>query len=205
MDDFVEKFECYNPKTLLFSDMMCEVLGKPVEELKEFLDMITWRNVSKNDFVIRPGDMVKHTYYVEKGVLRMYVIDKVGKEHVVQFAPEGWFVTDRQCTYLNEPSEYFIQAIEDTQMALVPKDFLRRIMAVYPKIIEKNTFFLNRYIMLYQRRITLLLSATAEERYLAFMQTHPNFINRVPLYMLASYLGITPESLSRVRNELAKK
>jgi len=81
---------------------------------------------------------------------------------------------------------------------------LQDISKKYPQLLEKNTFILNRYIMLLQHRVTLLLSATAEERYLDFLSTYKDFIHRVPLYMLASYLGITPESLSRVRNELAK-
>jgi CRP-like cAMP-binding protein len=134
----------------------------------------------------------------------MYSIDNGGKEHIVQFAPEGWLVFDRQSLYMNEPSTYFIQAVEDSVVVYIKKGFIEEVIKTYPQSAERNTFILNRYIMIMQYRINLLLSATAEERYIDFFDSHPGFINRVPLYMVASYLGMTPESLSRIRNELAK-
>jgi CRP-like cAMP-binding protein len=200
----VHDFENCEENTFSIKEFMIKEFEIPYEDLNSILSRVTVHNISKDNFIIMPGNISGYIYYTEKGILRMYSIDNKGKEHIVQFAPEGWLVFDRHSTYMNEPSLYYIQAVEDSTVAYLKKGFLEEIIKAYPQSAEKNTFILNEYIMMLQYRVNLLLSATAEERYLDFMQAHPIFINRVPLYMIASYLGITPESLSRVRNELAK-
>jgi CRP-like cAMP-binding protein len=182
---------------------MIKMLEIPQEDMDMLLCKVTTRNISKDEFIIMPGD-ISELYYIEKGILRMYSIDNNGKEHIIQFAPAGWLVCERQSLYTNAPSKFYIQATEDSIVASVKKGFWDKIIKTYPQSAEKNTFILNKYIMRMQSRINLLLGATAEERYLDFIQSHPGFINRVPLYMIASYLGITPESLSRVRSEIFK-
>ncbi|MDR0836486.1 MAG: Crp/Fnr family transcriptional regulator [Tannerella sp.] len=202
--DNLHDFENYEKKTLSFKGFMIKALEIPHEDLDMYLNRVTHRSIAKDDFILMSGTVSEYIYYIEKGVLRMYSINKNGKEHIIQFAPEGWLVFDRESTYMNTPSKYFIQAVEDSEVVYIKKGFLEDIIKTYPQSAEKNTFILNRYIMLMQHRINLLLSATAEERYLEFLENYDGFINRVPLYMIASYLGITPESLSRVRNELTK-
>lgn len=193
----------YKEKNLPVRDFMIKMLEIPQEDMDMLLCKVTTRNISKDEFIIMPGD-ISELYYIEKGILRMYSIDNNGKEHIIQFAPAGWLVCERQSLYTNAPSKFYIQATEDSIVASVKKGFWDKIIKTYPQSAEKNTFILNKYIMRMQSRINLLLGATAEERYLDFIQSHPGFINRVPLYMIASYLGITPESLSRVRSEIFK-
>jgi CRP-like cAMP-binding protein len=145
------------------------------------------------------------TFFVEKGLLRMYSIDKVGKEHVIQFAPENWIISDTTSQLLNEKSRFYIEAIEDSILVVTREGFFENLSKVYPDVAEKNQRLMFNHIKNLQNRVNALISTTAEERYLEFLKKYPNLMLRVPQWMVASYLGITPESLSRVRKELAKK
>ncbi|MDR1723079.1 MAG: Crp/Fnr family transcriptional regulator [Tannerella sp.] len=188
----------------IFKNFLLQTLELPVEDVESCTNGLSHHNFEKNQFIVSPGNISGYAYFVNKGVLRMYSIDTGGKEHIIQFAPEWWILSDRRSTYLNEPSMFYIQAVEDSEVVFIKKGFMEEIIKTYPTSAAKTTMILNRHIMLMQHRVNLLLSATAEERYLDFLTTYPGFINRVPLYMIASYLGITPESLSRVRSELSR-
>lgn len=163
------------------------------------------KNYKKGDILLKEGDTCKHSFFVEKGLLRSYMLDESGKEHVIQFAPEDWFIVDRSSVYFNDLSESYIEAIEDTDVVLVSEDFIcnaSEASAVFSRFKDK---LLHNHIRQMQKRINLLLSATAEKRYLSFIEMYPDLLLRVPQWMIASYLGITPESLSRVRKELAQR
>lgn len=162
-------------------------------------------HVYKGEYVLQTGQFCKHTFFVEKGLLRQYTIDEKSKEHIVQFAPENWFVTDRESAYFSQPSNYFIQALEDSIVLLIDEHFILQLSQQIKSFVEFNNKLLHNHIRHLQKRINQLLSATAEERYLDFIQVYPDILLRVPQTMVASYLGITPESLSRVRKELASK
>ena len=173
-----------------------------VEELIEKCKVL---KVGRGSFLLRQGEICKHSFYVEKGLLRYYSIDEKGKEHILQFAPEQWFVTDRESVYFNQPSHYFIQALEDSTVILLNENFITQLSQKDKSFIEFNNKLLHNHIRHLQNRINQLLSATAEERYLDFIKIYPDLLLRVPQSMVASYLGITPESLSRVRKDLATK
>lgn len=162
------------------------------------------KKFDKNQILQYKGDMYKHGFFVGKGLLRAYSIDEKGKEHILQFAPENWLISDRN-SMNNEPSIFFIDAIEATEAVLMPNDFMEEAARKVPCLQPMHTRLLNNSIRFMQKRINMLLSATAEERYLDFIKLYPNLTLRVPQWMIASYLGITPESLSRVRKELANK
>ncbi len=131
--------------------------------------------------------------------------DDKGKEHIVQFAPENWFVTDRESVFFNQKSSYFIQALENSSVLLLDEAFILLPSQKNNSFIEFNNKLLHNHIRHLQKRITQLLGATAEERYLDFIKIYPDLLLRVSQAMVASYLGITPESLSRVRKELSGK
>ncbi len=158
----------------------------------------------KGDFLLHAGEVCAYAFFVEKGLLRSFTTDETGKEHIIQFGPENWFVTDRSSAYFNEPSDFTIEAIEDTTVVLIDAAFISQASAKYPNFMRFNEKALQNHIRQLQKRINLLLSATAEGRYLDFIRLYPDLTLRVPQWMIASYLGITPESLSRVRKELAK-
>lgn len=159
----------------------------------------------KGDILLRKGELCRHSFFVEKGLLRSYMLADDGKEHVIQFAPEKWFIVDRSSTYFNEASDSFIEAIEDTNVVLINDNFICEISKTNPNFNKFNDKLLHNHIRQMQKRINLLLGASAEVRYLSFIKTYPDLLQRVPQWMIASYLGITPESLSRVRKDLAHK
>lgn len=162
------------------------------------------KKFDKNEIVQFKGDILKYGFFVGKGLLRAYSIDAKGKEHIIQFAPENWLISDRN-NMNNEPSIFFIDAIEATEAVLMPNNFMEEAARQVPCLQPMQIKLLHNSIRFMQKRINMLLSATAEERYLDFIKLYPNLTLRVPQWMIASYLGITPESLSRVRKELANK
>lgn len=184
---------------------LSDILELPVDAVNLCSSHYLRKIVAKNEFLLREGEVCKGTYFVEKGLLRMYSIDKNGKEHIIQFAPEKWLISDRSSLYFNEKSRYFIEAVEDSEVLELKNDFFSNINAAFPNTIENNDKLLQKHIRSLQNRVNSLLADTAEERYMSFIKMYPDLLQRVPQWMIASYLGITPESLSRVRKELAKK
>jgi CRP-like cAMP-binding protein len=159
----------------------------------------------KGAFLLHAGDIGKHSFFVEQGLLRQFVTDTKGKEHIIQFAPENWFMSVRENIHHQRPSNYTIQAMEDTHVFFIRNELLLE-LALNEKAFQAfNNKLLQNHIMHLQKRITQLLSASAEERYLDFIKIYPDLNLRVTQQHIASYLGITPESLSRVRKELTKK
>lgn len=163
------------------------------------------KEYKKDEFLLQSNEYCRDILFVEKGLLKQYAIDDKGKEHILHFAPEGWFVTDRESVYFNEPSRYFIQTVEPTRIAFIDNDFIKQLEQSIPKFRDFNNLMLHNQIRVLQQRVMMLMSQTAEERYQQFVSTYPDILLRVPQTMVASYLGITPESLSRVRRELANK
>ena len=163
------------------------------------------KSVKKGEFLLRVGEVCHNVIFVESGLLRMYSIDKNGKEHIIQFAPESWLISDRSSLYFSEKSKYFIEAVEDSQVLYLEQGFFQSLNHDFPDTVANNDLLLQKHIRNLQNRVNSLLAETAEERYLGFIKMYPDIMLRVPQWMVASYLGITPESLSRVRKELARK
>ncbi len=191
----MEEFKSYLQKRVAITD----------EQFAMISDKLKVKTFDKNEMILMSGDVSSAGYFVLSGLLRCYSIDSKGKAHIIQFAPEQWWLSERNGMFFNEPSEFFIDAIEATKAVAMPKDFINEAAKHVPCMNDLNNTMLNNSIRFMQRRINMLLSATAEERYLNFIQLYPNLTLRVPQWMIASYLGITPESLSRVRKDLAHK
>ncbi len=187
------------------TNYLSEILEISLETAQTCSGFYTSKNIGKNEFLLREGEVCNVTFFVEKGLLRMYSIDKNGKEHIIQFAPEKWLISDRSSLYFNEKSKYYIEAVEESEIILLKKDFFNNINLAFPDTVENNDLLLQKHIRNLQNRVNSLLAETAEERYMNFIKMYPDILLRVPQWMVASYLGITPESLSRVRKELARK
>ena len=149
--------------------------------------------VKKGQVLQRSGELNTKVFTLESGLLRSYTLDNKGKEHIYMFAPENWIIADN-CD-IDIPCDLFIDAIEDSVIIVLEKDISKQ----NPNL--KSLF--NRLAVL-QKRIIMLMSYSASERYQNFVETYPDIIQRVPQKMIASYLGITPEALSRVRKEISK-
>jgi CRP-like cAMP-binding protein len=177
----------------------------PSEKFDKLEKYITCKSFSKGDYLVRQGDVITDTFFIEKGLVRMYSVDPSGKEHILQFACENRIVLDRSSVYFNKPSQFFVDAIEDTVTVSFNQSLLDVLHEIQPETVKNNELLLQNHIRHLQFRINMLLSASAEERYLDFIKQFPDLTLRVPQWMIASYLGITPESLSRVRKTLADK
>jgi len=163
------------------------------------------KKVSKGEVLLNLGSIASYGYKVETGCLRSYVIDQSGKEHILQFAPEGWLISDLDSFTNRKPAVIFIDAIEDSEVSFISKsDFGDLYSLDKAVLIEMNIKFRNNFIVT-NKRIISLLSATAEERYIEFTETYPTLVQRIPLKLIASYIGITPEYLSELRRKIAKK
>ncbi len=175
------------------------------EQLEYWGSLLTLRDLNKNDFLLREGDISKHTAFVTKGCLRLYSIDLKGKEHILQFAPEEWWIGDMESFSKNTPSSYFIDAIEDSEVLLMDLPAQETLFRQIPEAVAFFQQLMQNRQVATQKRIIFSMSASAEQRYLDFIKTYPSFTQRVPQHMIASYLGITPESLSRIRKQVITK
>ncbi|SDR11243.1 cAMP-binding domain of CRP or a regulatory subunit of cAMP-dependent protein kinases [Chryseobacterium soldanellicola] len=187
------------------NNYLAKVLNVPLEKVNMCSLHYEVKKIPKNQFILQYGEICRNIYFVEKGLLKMYSIDKNGKEHIIQFAPESWLISDRSSLYFNEKSNYYIEAVEDSEILLLHPDFISKLIGEFPNSLEKSDILIQKHIKSLQDRINSLLAETAEERYMKFIKMYPDLLLRVPQWMIASYLGITPESLSRVRKELARK
>lgn len=183
---------------------LSEILDIPLSSVPTCGAYYQEKNVAKGEFLLQEGEICRHTFFVESGLLRMYSIDKNGKEHIIQFAPEQWLMSDRSSLYFGENSKYYVDAVEDSTVMLLDNDFFPNLKMNFPGSIVNNDLLLQKHIRNLQNRVNSLLAETAQERYLNFIKMYPDLMQRVPQWMVASYLGITPESLSRVRKELAR-
>ena len=188
-----------------FSTWLTSNLPLAAPEVRALIDRCTTRVIPAGSFLLRQGEICRHSFFVEQGLLSKYGIDDKGKEHILQFAPENWLISDRESVYFQRPALFFIRALEDSRVLVLEESFLTRLAKELPGFSAFNTRLLHNHIHQQNKRIYALLSASAEERYLSFVRTYPDIMLRVPQWMVASYLGITPESLSRVRKQLADR
>lgn len=161
--------------------------------------------VPKGSVLIREGQTVRNTYFVSSGCLRAYCIDKNGKEHTLQFAIRDWWISDFIAIYNNELATLTVECITDSNVIEFNAKKLDQIHAVFPEFEAYQRKNLERHIVSLNKRILNQLQLTALERYDFFLKQYPDIEQYTPNYHIASYLGITQQSLSRIRVEKAKK
>lgn len=172
------------------------------KEQEEFLSILAETKILKKELLIRPGDTVTNEYYVVKGCLQAFYLTEDGNKHIIQFAVEDWWISDFEAFFNETPAQLSIEAIEDSILLALNK---RSLETLYSRIPKFERFFriktTGAFVAL-RKRILSSLQKTGTERYLEFCSTYPNIESRVPNSYIANYLGITPESLSRIRKEL---
>ena len=163
------------------------------------------KSVSKGDVLIHQGQAVKNTYFVKDGCIRAYCIDKNGKEHTLQFAIKNWWISDFMAIYNNELSTLTIECITDSNIIEFNVKKLEEIYSIFPEFEVFQRKNLERHIVSLHKRILNQLQLTAPERYELFLNQYPDIEQYAPNYHIASYLGITQQSLSRIRVRKANK
>jgi CRP-like cAMP-binding protein len=175
------------------------------EETVYFTSLLKERKLRKKQYLLQEGDVCLTENFVINGCLRTYHIDAKGQEHIVQFAVEDWWIGDMYSFLTQKPSKYNIDALEDSVVLSIDKKSLDEL---YIKVLKFEKFYRhllqNAFIAL-QERISSNISETGEERYHKFRLKYSKIEQRVPLRMIASFLGLTPESLSRIRRQFADK
>jgi CRP-like cAMP-binding protein len=175
------------------------------EEIDLVSSVVVPKSLKKGEFLQREGDTVKFGAFIAKGFLRSYVIDNKGKEHIIQFAPENWWVSDKAGVSKDAKASYFIDAIEDSEIFLMDLNGHMTLIEKSPCYASSFNAGIQKRGVAKDKRIVQSLTASAEERYNDFLETYPSIVQRVPQHMLASFLGVTPETLSRIRKLQSKR
>jgi CRP-like cAMP-binding protein len=165
----------------------------------------TPRKLRKNQFLLQQGEVCKHLAFVNSGCLREYSVDHKGDVHIIQFAICDWWITDLTSFLSGSPSTQYIDALQDSEVLLLEHESREKVVESVPKMERFFRLLLESNYVASVRRINESLSESAEERYLSFLQMYPMLVEHVPQHDIASYLGITPQSLSRIRKEISQK
>lgn len=175
------------------------------EDLAVFKKHLTPKKLRKKQYLLQEGDVCKFIAFVEKGVLRSYTIAEKGTEHILQFALEGWLISDLYSFLTAEPATYTIDAVEDSELVLISKNAHEELLKSLPKYETWIRLQVTGAYIALQRRLTSIISLSLEERYESFTSIYPHIVQRVPQHMIASYMGLTPETLSRVRKKITAR
>lgn len=175
-------------------------------EAEEYLYSISKeKTVTKGEVLVREGQAVKKTFFVTDGCLRSFCTDKSGKEHTLQFAIKEWWISDFTAIYNNEPATLTVESIKDSKVIEFNASKLNNIFSQFPEFEVFQRKNLENHVVSLHKRILNQLQLTARERYDLFLEQYNDIEQYTPNYHIASYLGITQQSLSRIRVERAKK
>lgn len=162
------------------------------------------RIIKKRQFILQEGEVCRYSTFVVEGCFKMYLVDHSGKEHNLQFATENWWVGDIGSFHTETPTKLNIEALENSIILQVKKEDQWKLFTDYPKFNQIFRVLAENAMVSLQRRVLQNISSTAEERYLDFLERHPQLFNRISNVQIASYLGVTPEFLSTIRKRLTK-
>ncbi len=157
------------------------------------------KKLRKRQYLLQEGDVCKFSGFIVSGAARMFTIDEKGRDHIVRFGVEGWWMCDSKSYTQETPTTFFIEMLEDTQLLLVTWQHIQELIADVPAVALATKAMDKKSFISSQKRIHSAISLTAEERYEDLIKTYPSFVLRFPQNMIASYLGISPETLSRIR------
>ena len=173
-----------------------------MDELQTLGNSLQQIDLKKGDSLLRAGETVLHTYYVYNGCLRSFFIDEAGKDHTLQFAIKDWWISDYTALFNAGQAMMNVECIQNTTLYRLSR---KRMEELYVEIPQFETFFrkkLGGRMAAFHKRTLGNLALSAKERYLTFIKTYPNIEQQIKNYHIASYLGITTESLSRIRKEI---
>ena len=163
------------------------------------------KKLRKRQFFLQEGDVCKYMGFIVKGATRMFAVDDRGHEHILHFGLEDWWVGDYESFHLLTPSKYYVEALEDVDMILITSEQLQDLARTITAIAAMLESLNRGAAIAYNKRMHAAISLTAEERYEDLVKTYPHFLQRFPQNLIASYLGISPETLSRIRKMALKQ
>lgn len=170
------------------------------EEFEYIHSFFTLRRVRKNQYLIHEGDEVRYEYFVLKGIYKVFYLDTEGKEYILQFAQENWWMSDYTGFFKQQLASMFVECMEDGEVLCITLEGKEKLAAELHKMEHFFRIKLTNGFVAMQQRIKLLLSSTPQERYEAFSNLYPDFLQRIPKKYIAEYLGVSRETLSRLYN-----
>lgn len=171
------------------------------EEFDELLKFFETKEVSKKENLLEEGQICRYHYFVLNGLLRKFYINEKGNEQTTEFAIETWWLTDNIAYEHKQPTEFYIQAVEKSKILYISQDNQEKLLNAFPKMERYFRFVYQRAYAAAQMRVKFLFSLSKEEFYFELLRKHPEFVQRVPQYLIASFLGFTPEYLSEIRKK----
>ncbi len=157
------------------------------------------KRMLKRQFLLQEGDVSRDLAFVEKGALYSYTVDSSGNKHVIRFAFEGWWMANLHSFFTGKPTRLNIEVLEECELLLLDRDNHEKLLDEVPAYERYHRIIVQNAYVAIQQRVENALGLTAEEKYERLIEQNPEFLNRVPLNLVASYIGVTPETLSRVR------
>lgn len=179
----------------------------PLTEQEENIvkQYLTLKKLRKNQYLLQEGDICKSLCVIEKGALKAYVLDETGQERITAFAFEGWTMGDLHSFIKEKPATLNIDALEDCELVLITRQAFNELLERLPKFERYIRILMTDAYMALQKRTTNMLSLTLEDRYTTLLEVYPTLAQRVPQHMIASYMGLSKQTLSRVKSRISNK
>jgi CRP/FNR family cyclic AMP-dependent transcriptional regulator len=174
-------------------------------DLEVFHSHLKPKAYKKKTLLLEQGEVCKFEAYIVKGCVKKYYLDQNGEEVILQFAVEDWWISDIGSFSEQKPSNLFIETLEDTQVLIIDFDSKQHLFKEIPQLERVFRIMMQRAYSVLESRFYATVAHPAEQRYLEFLEKYPTIPLRVPQQQIASYLGITPESLSRIKSKLLRK
>jgi len=189
----------------LFIELFTRKMGMDEQEFELFCSHFREMTIRKKDYYLKEGSISNAKAYIKKGCSRTFVIDEDGKEHIIFFAFEDWWLADFESYHSGNPGKQNFQALEDMELLLISKQDFAKMEIEIPKLRQWYEIKQRKMNIAMINRLSEVKSSTPEERYMNLLKKHPEIFQRVPLQYIASYLDIEPQSLSRLRKRISTK
>jgi CRP-like cAMP-binding protein len=183
-------------------DYINKYINLTIEEESILLSKTVHRNYLKDQYIVQHGDVCKSACFIISGCTKTFYMDKDGQEHIIMFSIEDWWTSDLGSFISQTPADYNVQCLKNTQLIEFTYDALEELYKEIPKLERLFRKIVERAFIASQKRIIRNFSMSAKERYLIFKDTYPKIEQRVPQYMIASYLGVTKEFLSKIKSQI---
>ena len=189
----------------IFSKYLTDKIALSEPELERISSVSLIKKLRRKQYLLQKGDVCRYYAFVCKGLLRIYRLDEKGNEHILKFCIENWWAGDRESLLTGKPARSFIDALEETTVILITRENFDSLCKEIPAFNNLVNGLLDRTYIASLDRVHANITYTSEEKYLDFIKKYADIANRVPLHMIASFLGISPETLSRIRAQHANK
>ena len=183
-------------------DYINRVVQLSEEEQEKLIPYLTFRKLLKGQYFVQQGDICKNSGFVISGCTKTFYVDDEGQEHVIMFSIEDWWTSDMGSYIAQKPADFNVQCLENTSLIQFSYEQQELMLQEIPKLERFFRMIIERALVASQKRIVRNLSMSAKDRYLFFRKTYPKIDQRIPQYLIASYLGITKEFLSKIKSQL---